>query len=100
MARRWEGVMMMRSVRAVLLVCVCGGIPLVRSRSVRPAISAADRPNFVFILVDDLGYMDIGANNPDTSTKHPTSTVSRSRGCVSQTATRPTRCAARLGTAS
>lgn len=23
-------------------------------------------PNFVFILVDDLGYMDIGANNPNT----------------------------------
>jgi arylsulfatase A-like enzyme len=23
-------------------------------------------PNFLFILVDDLGYMDIGANNPDT----------------------------------
>ncbi len=27
--------------------------------------SAQERPNFVFILVDDLGYMDIGANNPD-----------------------------------
>ncbi|NQV24938.1 MAG: hypothetical protein HQ518_11275, partial [Rhodopirellula sp.] len=25
--------------------------------------AAADRSNFVFILVDDLGYMDIGANN-------------------------------------
>ena len=24
------------------------------------------KPNFVFFLVDDLGYMDIGANNPDT----------------------------------
>jgi len=26
---------------------------------------AADKLNFVFFLVDDLGYMDIGANNPD-----------------------------------
>ena len=25
---------------------------------------AADRPSFVFFLVDDMGYMDIGANNP------------------------------------
>ena len=30
----------------------------------RPA--SAQPPNFVFILVDDLGYMDIGANNSDT----------------------------------
>ncbi|MEW4530397.1 sulfatase [Maioricimonas sp. JC845] len=33
--------------------------------------SAADRPNFVFFLVDDLGYMDIGANNPDTFYETP-----------------------------
>ena len=25
----------------------------------------AERPNFLFILVDDLGYMDVGANNPN-----------------------------------
>lgn len=25
----------------------------------------AEKPNFLFILVDDLGYMDIGANNPN-----------------------------------
>lgn len=32
---------------------------------------AASRPNFVFILVDDLGYMDIGANNPSTFYETP-----------------------------
>ena len=28
-------------------------------------------PNFVFILADDLGYMDIGAYNPDTFYETP-----------------------------
>jgi len=28
-------------------------------------------PNFVFFLVDDMGYMDIGANNPDTFYETP-----------------------------
>ncbi|MEZ6063274.1 MAG: sulfatase [Planctomycetaceae bacterium] len=32
---------------------------------------AADQPNVVFILVDDLGYMDIGANNPATFYETP-----------------------------
>ena len=32
---------------------------------------AAGRLNFVFILVDDLGYMDIGANNPQTFYETP-----------------------------
>ena len=31
----------------------------------------ASRPNFVFFLVDDLGYMDIGANNPNTFYETP-----------------------------
>ncbi len=31
-----------------------------------PAMAVGERPNFVFFLVDDLGYMDIGANNPNT----------------------------------
>lgn len=36
------------------LAIVCLGVP-----------AAAERPNFLFILVDDLGYMDVGAYNPD-----------------------------------
>lgn len=29
------------------------------------------RPNFLFILADDLGYMDVGANNPNTFYETP-----------------------------
>ena len=32
---------------------------------------APDPPNFLFILVDDLGYMDVGANNPNTFYETP-----------------------------
>ena len=33
--------------------------------------SFAERPSFVFFLVDDMGYMDIGANNPNTFYETP-----------------------------
>lgn len=35
------------------------------------ALSADSKPNFVFFLIDDLGYMDIGTNNPDTFYETP-----------------------------
>jgi arylsulfatase A-like enzyme len=37
----------------------------------RAADQAARPPNIVFFLVDDLGYMDIGANNPNTFYETP-----------------------------
>jgi arylsulfatase A-like enzyme len=33
--------------------------------------ASGKQPNFVFFLVDDLGYMDIGANNPSTFYETP-----------------------------
>jgi arylsulfatase A-like enzyme len=39
--------------------------------TVREKKTATRHPNFVFILADDLGYMDIGANNPRTFYETP-----------------------------
>jgi len=53
--------------RFVLLagfVALC--FPLAATQS-----SFAERPNVVVFLVDDLGYMDIGANNPETFYETP-----------------------------
>ena len=33
--------------------------------------AADEKPNFVFFLIDDMGYMDIGANNPNTFYETP-----------------------------
>jgi arylsulfatase A-like enzyme len=43
----------MKIIQTIFITLLCCASPAV-----------ADKPNIVFILVDDLGYMDIGANNP------------------------------------
>lgn len=42
--------------------------------------NAAERPNILFILVDDLGYMDIGANNPNSFYETPNIDALAKRG--------------------
>lgn len=49
-----------------LISIALGLTPLLSSQA-----TAASRPNIVFILADDLGYMDIGANNPKTFYETP-----------------------------
>jgi arylsulfatase A-like enzyme len=50
----------------VTMACVCSLFPAIAESS-----AAADKPNFVCFVVDDLGYMDIGANNPQTFYETP-----------------------------
>jgi arylsulfatase A-like enzyme len=44
---------------------------LAAALTVQAAERPSARPNLVFILADDLGYMDIGANNPQTFYETP-----------------------------
>lgn len=55
----------MFNVRWILVATLAAGT------LISAASQAADRPSFVFFLVDDMGYMDIGANNPDTFYETP-----------------------------
>lgn len=58
--------MLTRSLLSMALLSICV--------AATPRIGQAEEtspPNVVFFLVDDLGYMDIGANNPDTFYETP-----------------------------
>ena len=54
-----------------------------------PSVKAV-QPNIIFLLADDLGYMDIGANNPKSFYETPEYRQSwRRPGCVSRRVTPP-----------
>jgi len=47
------------------------GLILVAACQLAAPLRAAERPSIVFFLADDLGYMDVGANNPGTFYETP-----------------------------
>ncbi len=50
----------------------CAAFPIILLAAMSSAPALAKQPtNFVFILVDDLGYMDVGCNNPKTFYETP-----------------------------
>ena len=51
------------------------------TRGILTIIAAQERPNVVFFLVDDLGYMDISAYNPDSFYETPNCNRIASKGC-------------------
>lgn len=54
----------MRAAPALLLFAASAPLALAPVAHASPQAQEPRRPNVLFILADDLGYMDIGANNP------------------------------------
>ena len=50
-------------------------------RGLLAALAAPESPNVVFFLIDDLGYMDIGAYNPDSFYETPNCDRIAAAGC-------------------
>ncbi len=59
-------------------------IVLFGGTAVRAAETKSAKPNIIFILADDLGYMDIGANNPKTFYETPNIDRLARAECVSR----------------
>ena len=57
---------MKREIAVAILCCWCFS-----NTWAEPAAGRTTKPNIVFILADDLGYMDIHANNPNTFYETP-----------------------------
>lgn len=55
------------SLSAAGLLTLCFLVPA----TFGPALKAQEKLNFLFILADDLGYMDVGFNNPETFYETP-----------------------------
>ena len=62
----------MKAFRLLLVSCIAYGVT---------GAVAAERPNIVFILSDDLGYGDIQAYNPDSKIPTPNLDRMAAEGC-------------------
>ena len=63
-----------------LLLSVSASAPTHAATPARPLAVSPSNPNIIFILADDLGYMDIGANNPNTFYETPNIDALAKRG--------------------
>ena len=69
-------------------------IPMVTLWAWAMVTTAQVAPNVLFFLVDDLGYMDVGANHPGTFYETPILTAWLLKACASPMATQRIRSAA------